>query len=213
MDLLILLLKGFLITLQITVGAWLFAWVLGLLFSLLKETQSKVLHTAVESYSIVVRAIPYLVFLYIFYFGLGANGIQMSGTVAAIIGLGLAESSLAIEYIRGAIVRIPHGQRLAGTSLGFGRIASFRFVLIPQIIPLLSPGLLNTFVSLLKYSTLASAISAPEILYEGRHEMMATGDYLLITSMVIAIFFVVTFPLIRLGGRLENRARAMANGR
>jgi cystine transport system permease protein len=202
------LLAGGLITLQIAIGSWLVAVLVGLLIVGIRELNIGPINRLLDAFVTGMRATPELVLLYIVYFGVAYLGIRLGSLPAAIIALGVSEAAFTSEYLRASILTVSQRQRLAAFSLGMSTLQSFRFIVIPQAIPFAIPPLVNVFVGLLKTATLASAVGAPEILYAGTEEMRRSGDILFVTSVIVIIYVVATLPLTALAGMLEKRARA-----
>lgn len=194
-------------TLIVAAGAWCVAALVGLLLAALQTTG---IRAAVLGSQIVItlfRGVPQLLVLYLIYFGIGEYGVNVSPLLAAIVGLGLTEAGNTAEYYRAGFLTVPESQRHAGLSIGLTHRRTTWHVVIPQTIPYLVPPLLNTFVGLLKLATLASAVGAPEILYRAQVIMNQYGDVGTVALVVIAIYVIVTMPLLRLTKVLEQRLR------
>lgn len=202
------ILPGALVTIEITVGAWLVSAILGLALALMRDTRRPLLTIPVSLSVEVVRAVPQLVVLYIVFFGLGTVGINLDSLTAAILGLGVADAVFSAEYYRAGFLTIPATQRDAGLSLGLKPLQVMRFVVVPQTIPFVVPPLLNSFVGLMKSATLASAVGAPEILYGGRNYMETTGRVAPAAVAIMGLYIIATLPLTRAVRNLEKRVRS-----
>lgn len=202
------ILPGAVVTIEISLGAWLVSATLGLILAVLRDTRQPLL-TIPTSVSVeVVRAIPQLVVLYIVFFGLGGLGINLDSLTAAIVGLGVADAVFSAEYYRAGFMTVSPTQRDAGLSLGLKSLQVTRFVIIPQTIPFVIPPLLNSFVGLMKSATLASAVGAPEILYGGRNYMETTGRVAPAAVAIMGLYIVATLPLTRVVRQLEKGIRS-----
>jgi ABC-type amino acid transport system permease subunit len=93
-------------------------------------------------------------------------------------------------------------------SLGFSRLGTLTFVVLPQAMMYMIAPLLNSFLSLLKTATLASAIGVGEILYRAQNDMQVTGRITAVVLIVLIIYAVACMPLIRLIDVFERRTRA-----
>lgn len=204
------LLGGLWITLKISGGAWLLSIVGGLVIAAIRDFGPKPLAWFFDFVVTALRSVPELVLLYLIFFGLPAAGINLGSLTATIIALGAAESAFTSEYFRASISVVPESQRRAGESVGISDLGVFRYVVLPQAVPMMFPPALNCFVSLLKTSTLASAVGAPEILYQGQEIMNNTGDIFGIALFIVAIYVIVTLPLTTAVGYLETRVRQQA---
>ena len=202
------ILPGALVTIEISVGAWLVSATLGLALALMRDTRRPLLTIPVSLSVEVIRAVPQLVVLYIVFFGLGTVGINLDSLTAAILGLGVADAVFTAEYYRAGSLTIPQTQRDAGLSLGLKPLQVTRHVIIPQTIPFVVPPLLNSFVGLMKSATLASAVGAPELLYGGRNYMETTGRVAPAAVAIMGLYIVATLPLTRAVRNLEKRVRS-----
>lgn len=201
------ILPGIVVTLEISVGAWLLSAVLGLVLALMRDTKQPLI-TMPASISVeVVRAIPQLVVLYLVFFGLSTIGLNLDSLTAAIIGLGIADAVFTAEYYRAGLLTVAPTQRDAGLSMGLSPLQVARFVVIPQTIPFVVPPLLNSFVGLMKSATLASAVGAPEILYGGRNYMETTGHVAPAAVAIMGLYIIATVPLTRAVRSLERRVQ------
>jgi His/Glu/Gln/Arg/opine family amino acid ABC transporter permease subunit len=202
------ILPGALVTIEISIGAWLVSATLGLALALMRDTRRPLLTIPVSLSVEVIRAVPQLVILYIVFFGLGTVGINLDSLTAAILGLGVADAVFTAEYYRAGFLTIPQTQRDAGLSLGLKPLQVTRHVIIPQTIPFVVPPLLNSFVGLMKSATLASAVGAPELLYGGRNYMETTGRVAPAAVAIMGLYIVATLPLTRAVRNLEKRVRS-----
>ncbi len=202
------ILPGALVTIEISVGAWLVSAILGLILAVARDTGKPLITFPVAISVEIIRAVPQLIILYILFFGLGAAGINLDSLTAAILGLGIADAVFSAEYFRAGFLTIASTQRDAGMSLGLTRLQVTRHVVIPQVIPFLVPPLLNSFVGLMKSATLASAVGAPEILYGGRNYMETTGQVAPAAVAIMVLYIVATVPMTRAVKALEKRVRA-----
>jgi len=201
-------LPGAIVTAQITLGAWIISVVLGLVVALVRNGGGPLLAFPVTGSVVLIRSLPQLVVLYIVFFGLGYFGINLSSLAAAIIGLGVAEAAYSAEYYRAGFLTVPSTQHDAGLSLGLSRLAVMRLIVIPQSIPFLIPPLLNSLIGLMKAATLAAAIGAPEILYQGQQYMTLTGQIGPVALIIIGLYLAATIPLTRSVRRLEAGVRS-----
>lgn len=202
------LLPAGIVTVEITIGAWLVSALLGLVLALLRQGGGPMVRLPLGTAVIVLRSLPQLVILYVVFFGLGALNISLSSLAAAIVGLGVADAVYSAEYYRAGFMTVSVSQREAGLSLGLSPLAVMRLVVIPQAVPFLVPPLLNSFVGMMKGATLAAAIGAPEILYAGQLYMERTGRVAPVALVIIVLYMIATIPLTRFIGRLEKRVRA-----
>jgi His/Glu/Gln/Arg/opine family amino acid ABC transporter permease subunit len=201
------LLDGAITTIEIAAGAWAVSATVGLLLAVVHDAGVRAVRVGTTLLIAVLRSTPQLILLYLVFFGLPSAGIDVGGLTTAIVVLGLADAAFNAEYYRASLVTVPPTQRDAGMSLGFSRLGTLTFVVLPQAMLYMVAPLLNSFLSLLKTATLASAIGVPEILYRAQNDMQLTGQVVAVIAVVIVIYAAACMPLIRLISRFERRTR------
>jgi polar amino acid transport system substrate-binding protein len=201
------LLHGAIPTLKIATGAWVVSAVVGLLLAVIRDSAVRPVRLIVASLIAVLRSTPQLILLYLVFFGLPSLGLDVNALLAAIVVLGIADASFNSEYYRASLLTVPSSQRDAGMSLGFSRLGTLAHVVLPQAMLYMIAPLLNSFLSLLKTATLASAIGVAEILYRGQNDIQLTGRVVAVTLVVIAIYVVACLPLVRLIAFFEARVK------
>lgn len=201
------LVSGGITTVEIAGGAWGVSAVFGLMLALLRDSPLRPLRYISASSAALLRSTPQLVLLYLVFFGLPSVGIAPSGLITATLVLGAADGSFNAEYYRASFLTVPPSQREAGMSLGFSRLGTLRHVVLPQALMYMIAPLMNSFLSLLKIATLASAIGVPEILYRGQNDIQLTGNIVPVVATVMAIYFVACYPLVRLVAVLEKHVK------
>jgi len=204
-DALPLLLAGAVTTIEITAGGFLIAVTLGLLAGALLGARSRTMRVAARLYTDVFRAIPVLTQLFILYFGLVEVGIRLEPLQAAILGFGINGGAYLAEVFRAGILSVQHGQTEAAQMLGMTRLAILRIVVLPQAMRIVLPSLANYAIGLLKDSTLASAVAAPELMFLARKLVDRTFLGPQIYFSVAVIYLVMSLPLARLAALAEAR--------
>lgn len=202
------LLHGIVTTFEIALGAWTVSAILGLALAIARDTGARPIRWATVAVTAVLRATPQLILLFLVFFGLPSVGITVGGLTAAIVVLGCTDASFNAEYYRASLLTVPVAQREAGTSLGFSRLATLALIVLPQAMLYMVAPLLNSFLSLLKIATLASAIGVTEILYRGQNDIQFTGRVTPVILLVIAIYVAICMPLIHVISHVEQRTRA-----
>lgn len=117
----------------------------------------------VGAYVELVRNTPFLVQVFVIFFGLPVLGIRLEAEVCAVIALVLNGSAYAIEIVRAGIESIGHGQTEAARALGLHRLQAFRLVVLPQALRAVVPPLGSQFILLMLNSSIVSVISANEL--------------------------------------------------
>lgn len=158
-------------TLLLAVVSMIFAMILGLVLALLRESKITVLVKVIEFYISLFRGIPSLVQLFIIYFGLPQLFpalSELSAMSAAIIGFSLKTSAYMAEIFRAALASVDWGQTEAGLSIGMNRSQIYRRIVLPQAMLNALPATGNTFISLIKDTSVAFALGVSELFAEGK---------------------------------------------
>lgn len=204
------LLAGAVITIEVTVGGFLVAVVIGLVLAVLQRLEIRLLRAVIAVYVDVFRAVPVLTQLFIIYFGLTEIGIRLDPLPAAIIGFGINGGAYLTEVFRAGIGSIHQGQTEAAQMLGMTRLAALRIVVLPQAMRVALPPLGNFAIGLLKDTALASAVAAPELMFRARTAVDKTFLATEIFLTAATIYLVMSVPL----GYITRRAEArVARGR
>lgn len=163
-----LLIKGALITVELTVLAIVFGTLIGLFVALAKLSPLWPLRVFGNLYTWVLRGVPLLVQLYVLYYGLAQIGLlELNAFTAAVLGLSLCSGAYIAEIIRGGIQSIDHGQKEAALSLGMSGADAMRRVILPQAMRNILPPLGNEFITSLKDTSLVSVITMIELMRTG----------------------------------------------
>jgi polar amino acid transport system substrate-binding protein len=208
----LLFLKGALLTLLISVGAFAIALPFGLLLAIVRSYGGALSRFIATSYVEVFRGTPVLLQLYILYYGL-APLVRLGPFEAAILGLGLNYAAYEAEVHRGALLALPRGQEEAAHSLGLSRVQALRHVLLPQSFRNALPALTNDFVALLKDSSLVSVITVVELTKRMTIAAVDLRDWVVPGLACAGLYFAMSFPLSRLSLRLERRLSHASNPR
>jgi His/Glu/Gln/Arg/opine family amino acid ABC transporter permease subunit len=199
------LLLGVEMTIIVTIGGFMLAVVLGLVGAVMRTTRFAMLRAVGTVYVDVFRAIPVLTQLFIIYFGLAELGIRLAPVPAAIIGFGINGGAYLTEVFRAGIEAVHRGQTEAALSIGMTRMQALRIIILPQAMRVILPPLGNFAIGLLKDTSVASSVAAPELTFRAR--MLVDQTYLStqIYLMVAALYLLMSLPLAHLVRRLERR--------
>jgi len=130
---------------------------------------------------------------------------RIQGMVAAVVALSICFGAYMGEIVRAGIQAIPRGQMEAAIAVGLSRGQAFRYVILPQTVKVILPAVGNEFISMLKDSSLVSAIALSDILRKGREYISRTFLSLETMLVVALIYLIITLVLSRLVGMLEER--------
>jgi His/Glu/Gln/Arg/opine family amino acid ABC transporter permease subunit len=204
------LLLGAEMTVIITLGGFVVAVMLGMAGALLRTARMALLRALGTLYVDIFRAVPVLTQLFIIYFGLAELGLKLDPIPAAIIGFGINGGAYLTEVFRAGIEAVHRGQNEAALSIGMTRAQALRIIVLPQALRVVLPPLGNYAIGLLKDTSVASSVAAPELSF--RAHMLVDQTYLStqIYLTVAVLYLAMSLPLARLVHSLERR---MARGR
>ena len=200
-----ILLKGAVVTIEITFCSFVLSTLLGLLLALMRVSSNKVLSNAAATFINVIRGLPIIVQLFYIYFVLPDLGVQLSAFQAGFIGLGVAYSAYQAENFRAGIQAIDHGQIEAAQSIGMRSPLIMRRVILPQAFRIALPPYGNTLVMMLKDSSLASTITVAEMTRAGQLIASSTFQNMTVFTLVALLYLALSLPLVYGLRRLERR--------
>ena len=165
----------------------------------------------IRLYVEVWRGLPIIVTIFLIYFALPSVGVRFTAFDAAAIGLTLWGSAQVAEATRGAVQSIPREQHEAAAALGFGWVGRHAFVILPQALRRLLPPIVSLLANVIQNTTIAAVIGVAEVLETGNRQVERLtyttfeSHAFEIFAGVMAIFFVISFPLTLLARHLERR--------
>ena len=200
-----ILLKGAVVTIEITFCSFVLSTVLGLALALMRVSDNRVVSNAAATFINVIRGLPIIVQLFYIYFVLPDLGVQLSAFQAGFIGLGVAYSVYQAENFRAGIQAIDHGQIEAAQSIGMRGAMIMRRVVLPQAFRIALPPYGNTLVMMLKDSSLASTITVAEMTRAGQLIASSTFQNMTVFTLVALLYLGLSLPLVYGLRRLERR--------
>jgi polar amino acid transport system permease protein len=203
-DIFMVTIKGTPVTFQATIFAILGALVIGTATGLGSVSKRRWVNMLSGVYVELIRGIPLLVQLIFIYYAMG-RFFRIQGMAAAVVALSICFGAYMGEIVRAGIQAIPKGQMEAAIALGLSRSQAFRYVILPQTVKVILPAIGNEFISMLKDSSLVSAIALSDILRKGREYISRTFLSLETMLVVALIYLIITLLLSRLVGLLEER--------
>ncbi|NMM38330.1 MAG: amino acid ABC transporter permease [Glaciimonas sp.] len=204
-DFLPILLRGALVTVEVTIYALILSTVVGLILGLMKVSHLRPLSVFAASVINIIRGLPIIVQLFYIYFVLPELGIQLSAFQAGVIGLGIAYSAYQAENFRAGIEAVDPGQIEAAQSIGMRMPMIMRRVVLPQAFRIALPPYGNTLVMMLKDSSLVSTITVLEMTRAGQMIASSTFQNMTVYTMVALLYLLLSLPLVFLTRRLELR--------
>ncbi|EOI7383178.1 cystine ABC transporter permease [Yersinia enterocolitica] len=197
------LLKGAWFTLQLSLGGMFFGLALGFMLAMMRLSRFLPLSLLSRFYVSIFRGTPLIAQLFMIYYGLPQFGIELDPMPAALIGLSLNTAAYTSETLRAAISSIEKGQWEAAASIGMTRWQTLYRVILPQAGRTALPPLGNSFIGLVKDTSLAATIQVPELF---RQAQLVTSRTLEVFTMYLAaslIYWIMATLLSALQNRLE----------
>lgn len=185
--------EGVKITLQISALGILFGTLIGIIVGLVRSQKPKnpvlwLLYGLATAYVEVVRGTPFLVQLYIMYYGpTYLLDIDLPGMTAGVIALSLNSGAYVAEIARGAIESIDRGQMEAGRSLGLTFGQTMRHIILPQALRRSLPPLANEFASLIKESSVISVLGIADIMFKAK--TVGTSHFAVFPALLVAAVY------------------------
>ena len=163
--------------------------------ALARLSQIAVVRRLAQAYVSLIRGTPLLVQLFIIFYALPSLGLVIDPFPSAVIAFSLNVGGYASEVVRAAILSIPRGQWEAAETIGYGRTLALRRVILPQAARVAVPPLSNTFISLVKDTSLASTIMVTELLRKAQEIAAPTYEFLTLYSVAAVIYWVLCLVL------------------
>jgi His/Glu/Gln/Arg/opine family amino acid ABC transporter permease subunit len=162
-----------------------------------------------------VRSTPFMIQLFAIYFGLPAIGIRLPAWQSGVFAIALHLSAYLSETIKVAYQSIQPGQHQAAQVLGLGKLKALRYVIFPQMIPILLAPTLNTLVAMIKDSAIISVISVHELTMQTQQLISTTFRPLEFYGISAVLYALITYPLLILGRKMEKhyRSKGLLHGR
>lgn len=200
--------RGLMWTLALTAIGFTGGIAFGFLVALARVSPLKWLRWIAAGWIAVFQGTPLLMQLFVVYFGLPLLGFSPPAWGAVAVALTAHASAFLGEIWRGAIQAVPGGQTEAAHALGLGYRARMRDVILPQALRLSLPATIGFLVQLLKGTSLAAIVGFIELTRAGQIVSNQTFKPLLVFGLIGLIYFLLCWPLSRLGRRMELRLAA-----
>lgn len=228
------LLQGLIITIRVSIYASILALIFGVILGIARCSNNLVVRMLARTYLEILRNIPPLVVIFIFYFFLAEQLIQalsienwsykiakmennniweffcgdmrrFPSLVSGVIVLALFESAFVGEIVRAGIQSIDRGQREAARSIGMSGFQEMRYIVLPQAMKKIMPPMANQFITLIKDSSIISLISVQELTYKTAELVSSTHMIFEAWLTTAAFYFVICFGLSLFFTKLERR--------
>lgn len=197
--------NGFVTTMEIIGMSLVLSLAFGMLGGFAKLSKISPIRWVGTAYVSIIRGTPFIVQLFMIYFGLPQLGVQLQPMVAGVLALGLYSGSYVTEIVRGAIQSVDKGQMEAARSCGMSSGAALRHIIVPQAFLRMLPPLGNEFVSLTKNSALVSFVTISELFLVGQTIISRTFDALTVYIFIGLVYYVITNIIGFIASTLEKK--------
>ena len=209
------LFRATLMTIAVSITAILIGFSFAAIFTPLKLSKFKSLNLIANIYTTVIRGVPELLVIYLFFFGgsgaimfvasmFGYNEyIEINAFVTGSFAIGIISGAYSTEVFRGAIQSIDKGQFEAAKVLGFSKFKQFYKIVLPQMLRLAIPNLSNVWQITLKDTSLISVTGLVEIMRQSYIAAGSTRDPLFFYSFAAVLYLLLTFISMKLINKLE----------
>lgn len=200
-----LLKAGVMFTVPLTIISFFLGIIVAFAVAIIRVSNFKPLLAIVKFYVWIVRGTPLLVQLFIIFYGLPSIGITLSALVSAIIGFTLSVGAYGSETIRATILSVPKGQWEAAHALGLSKSQTLLYVILPQAVKVAIPPFANSFISLVKDTSLAAAVTFSELFQVAQQITARTYEPLWLYMEAAFIYLIFCSVLTVIQSKLEVR--------
>ena len=209
--------EGTMVTVVLSLATVLLGTIIGLLATVLQQSENKFLKGIANVYTQVVRGTPMLLQLFLWLYGFPLIGFSIQAIPAlgnvygsrefltAVVALSINSGAYICEIFRGGLESIDKGQMEAGRALGLSRRETLFSIIIPQAARVVLPGLGNEFITMIKESSIVSTVGVFDVMYAQNIVKAATYSIFEPLVLIGVIYFVLTFVLTKLMKVLEKR--------
>jgi cystine transport system permease protein len=193
-------------TIPLALASFALGLALALLVALMRLSRISAVSGIARAYVSVIRGTPLLVQLFVIFYGLPSVGVTIDPWPSAIIAFSANVGGYAAEVIRAAIQSVPKGQWEAAHMIGMSNRLALRRIILPQAARVSVPPLSNTFISLVKDTSLASLILVTELFREAQQiAAFSGGEFMTLYVEAAVIYWVICLFLSSGQSVLERR--------
>jgi len=199
------ILGGAVNTILLTVFALAVACAIAVVGALARLSANPVVNAVASFYVSLIRGTPLLVQIFVWAFGLAAQGVVLPLFEAGVIALAVNYGAYMTEVFRAGIQAVPPGQREAGLTLGMSDRLIMRRIVLPQAIRIVIPAIGNDFIAMIKDTSLVFAIGIQELVSRANQSGRQTSNVMEALLFAALIYWILTFVFSFLQDRLERR--------
>jgi cystine transport system permease protein len=192
-------------TIPLTIVAFAIGLVLAVVLALMRLSRVRALSAIARVYISLVRGTPLLVQLFVIFYGLPSLGVLLDPWPSAVIAFSINVGGYAAEVVRAAILSVPKGQWEAAHMIGMSHRQSLQRIILPQAARVSVPPLSNTFISLVKDTSLASLILVTELFRQAQKAAAFSQEFMLLYLEAALVYWVICLALSGAQSGLERR--------
>lgn len=200
-----LLWAGLVFTIPLTLISFALGLAVGLVTAVVRLFAPRPFALIVRFYVWIIRGTPLLVQLFVIFYGLPSAGIVLNAFTAGLIGFTINVGAYTSEILRAVLSSVPKGQWEASYSIGMTWSQAMRRTIVPQAARVAVPPLSNSFISLVKDTSLAAAITVPELFQAAQRIVATTYEPLILYIEAALIYLAICSVLSALQQRMEER--------
>ncbi|CAD7287655.1 Arginine transport system permease protein ArtQ [Campylobacter majalis] len=203
--------EGLLVSIEISAFSIIISIIGGLFLGVIMSLKNKFLYFILKFCLEIVRIMPTIVWLFIFYFGLArALGLHLSAFSASVIVFSVWGIFEMMDIVRGAITSIPKHQFESATALGLPKFKIYIYVIIPLALRRLTPGAVNLLSRMIKTTSIVVLIGVVEVVKVGqqiieRHVFTDNLAPFLIYGFIFFLYFIICYPISKFSQTLEKK--------
>jgi polar amino acid transport system permease protein len=206
-DWILTLLPGLGVSLGLTATFLAIGLPLSILFALGQGAPTLIVRTVTQTAVEVAKGMPALVLVYLVYFGMPQLDVDISAFMAAAVALAISFAGYACDSFRAGFDAVPRGQREGAAALGLARHHGFVHVVLPQALKIALPPLIGWTVVYFQATSLAYAISVPELLASAYREATTNFQYFSLIGLAALLYLVICVPMSMISERLVTGRR------
>jgi polar amino acid transport system permease protein len=199
-----LLLQGAWLTVQVSAAALVMGYVAGIAVALIALVPGWLPRLVTGLYVETLRNIPFIIILFVVYYGLPFWRIRLPATLVGTVALALFASAYYAEIVRAAILALPRGQFESARAIGMSPLSAMRHVVAPQILRALVPPSTNMTLTMMKESAVLSSITVPELTYQSLVVQGNTFAPFEVFAAVASIYWLIAIVIAEASRRLER---------
>ena len=203
-----LLMQGILTTIEISVLAILLAAVLGGIVGLGYLSENRIIKTIAAVYIKIFRCTPFMVQIYIVYYGLPGLGIKMPAFWTGMIVLGMYTAAYVAVILESGIRSLPKGQNEAAIAMGMPYFMRLRRILLPQTLSMIIPPLTGQFIQTVKDSSILSIITVFELTMMTKEAIGVTFSPIQVYLCTAVFYWVLNLVIEYISKRIERKSYA-----